>query len=526
MKRIALQIAIMALVVAIVSAEQKTDTIDERLRQETINTKDSTTLFTNDENGTGASNLRATMSKTSRIIANPQIAMSNPDYLVTPGDVYILSFSTGTNIISMNIVLDASYKMRIANLSVVDARGKTFLELKTLVEGIVSRNYAMSGVQFVLSVPSQFQVSVTGEVKETIDVDAWSLSRLSSIIEMYLLESASIRDVAVKSAGGQIKTYDLFRYKRDGDLSQNPYVRPGDEIRINRASRTVTIDGAVVRPGRYQLLDGENLKDAIDRYAGGPTQIADMSRIELIRYVKAKTPSGEKEYLGKEDIDRGYPLEDFDSIFIRSKTDLLPVIFIEGAIKVEAPTDSVSQTDDNDMKTSSREVVRYNPGENYASLVRKSQKMFTSVSDTAHAYILRDNSKIMVNLNQMLYDAAFISTYYVEPNDVLVIPFRQYFVSVSGAVERPGRYPYIPDRDAYYYIDLAGGFNPLRNSGKSFSVRDISGEDIPRSSFIPPEGIIKANNNAFLYYFNQYAPIITTTLSVITAYLTVRATTN
>jgi protein involved in polysaccharide export with SLBB domain len=59
----------------------------------------------------------------------------------------------------------------------------------------------------------------------------------------------------------------------------------------------------------------------------------------------------------------------------------------------------------------------------------------------------------------MLYDSSYRSEYYVEANDVLVIPFRQYFVTVA----KPGRYPYMPDRDWEYYIALAGGFDPVRN---------------------------------------------------------------
>ena len=66
-----------------------------------------------------------------------------------------------------------------------------------------------------------------------------------------------------------------------------------------------------------------------------------------------------------------------------------------------------------------------------------------------------------MDLSPMLYDAAFYSDQTVQENDVLVVPFKQYFVSVAGAVLKPGRYPYVPDRTYDYYIGLAGGGHAL-----------------------------------------------------------------
>ena len=65
-------------------------------------------------------------------------------------------------------------------------------------------------------------------------------------------------------------------------------------------------------------------------------------------------------------------------------------MFVEGAINVSV--DSKAET------ASTRIPVRFNPGENYASLVRKNQSWFTAVADTAHAYIIRGDKNIPVNI--------------------------------------------------------------------------------------------------------------------------------
>ena len=120
----------------------------------------------------------------------------------------------------------------------------------------------------------------------------------------------------------------------------------------------------------------------------------------------------------------------------------------------------------------------------------------------------------------MLYDSSYRSTYFVKENDVLIIPFRQYFVTVAGAVAIPGRYPYIPDRSWDYYVALAGGFNVDKNARSSVINQEITGRRLNKSDVITPESIITAKTNSFLYYFNQYAPIITTTLSLILTSIT------
>jgi protein involved in polysaccharide export with SLBB domain len=108
---------------------------------------------------------------------------------------------------------------------------------------------------------------------------------------------------------------------------------------------------------------------------------------------------------------------------------------------------------------------------------------------------------------------------------VLIVPFRQYFVTVSGAVHAPGRYPYIPDRDWSYYIALAGGFNTLQNSNETIEIIDPQGNRRTKKDPIVPETVIEAKSNAFVFYFNQYAPIITTSLSVLSMIFTIIAIT-
>jgi protein involved in polysaccharide export with SLBB domain len=450
---------------------------------------------------------------TEKLTEDTLLALSSSDYQVTPGDVYMLSYAVGATPIAFRIIVDSAYRVQVANLGFVNAEGKTYRQIKREAEAMVSNNYPLSGAQLALIQPGYFRVYLTGEVVETAARTAWALIRLSSLLGDSLTEYSSLRDITIASASGKSAVYDLFRAQRDGDLSQDPYLRPGDVVRISRIDRVATIEGAVERPGVYQLLPGEHLRDLIERYASNLTPMADPSRIEMVRYLDSTTDSGDKLYLSERDIAENYPLRHLDKVTVPSIRDLEPVMFVEGAVRGEEDLEVA------ESNAANRLTVRFNQGENYASLTRRNIAWFTSVSDTRNAYILRGEQRIPLNINPMLYDSTYRSQHFVERDDVLIIPFRQYFVTVAGAVALPGRYPYIPDRSWDYYVALAGGFVQERNSREAVVIRDINGKTLRKDDPITPETTITARTNAGLYYFGRYAPVVTTVLSIITTFI-------
>ncbi|NLL99972.1 MAG: ligand-binding protein [Treponema sp.] len=454
-------------------------------------------------------------------LGNAQIAMASADYKVTAGDIYSLNYSAGTTSISYSILLDSTYKIRVSNLAIIDAKDKTFIQLKKQVEEIVTKNYPMSGVQFALISPSVFNIIIKGEVTQTSEKSVWALTRLSDLVHGYATSYASNRNVKVTSAEGVTKSYDLFKSQRFGDLSNDPFLRPGDTIEFQRAKRIVSIEGAVERPGHYELLENENLKDLIYYYGNGLAPMADTSSIELKRINNQNYLSGEKIYLQYQNIEENFPLMSYDNVFINSYSKMQPIMFFEGAVVANGDSSNNSTY----LDGSNRIAVNFNFGENYSYLIRRCNSYFTSTSDKDKAYIIRESKIIPININKILYDTTFNFEENVEENDTLVIPFKQYFISVAGSVNFPGRYPYIPDRTWDYYIGLAGGFIKSQNASQSISIIDINGNELQKSDVITPECIITAKTNSFTYYFNQYVPIITTMLSIISTSLSILAIT-
>jgi protein involved in polysaccharide export with SLBB domain len=247
---------------------------------------------------------------------NIKLARSSADYRVTPGDVYTLAYSAGTTPVIYTITVDTSYRIRVSNLGIINGRDKTFIQLKNEAENVVARNYPLSGVQLVLTQTGTFKVFIKGEVHTGGEVSAWGMSRLSSAAGGNLTGYSSIRDISIKSLNGHTRVYDLFKAQRFGDLNEDPYLQPGDVITINRIKRVITVNGSVERPGAYQLLDGENIKELIEFYANGFTPEADKTGITLTRYADNNEISGVIIQMSEYELIGNYPLKHLDIITI------------------------------------------------------------------------------------------------------------------------------------------------------------------------------------------------------------------
>jgi protein involved in polysaccharide export with SLBB domain len=226
--------------------------------------------------------------------------------------VYILSYDNVSNV----IIIDYSYRLSIPGLGGISGAGKTYPQLKSEIETIITTRYPESGVQFILTKPSTFTVYITGEVSRAAEHTTWALGRLSSLVNDSLSPYSSTRNITVTSGDGQVKTYDLFKAQRFGDLSQDPYLRPGDSITLNHLDRNVSVSGYVERPGSYELLPGEHLQELIRNYANGYTSGADSGGIELTRHGENKRDT---HYLTREEINANYPLQDADAIYVLPK---------------------------------------------------------------------------------------------------------------------------------------------------------------------------------------------------------------
>jgi hypothetical protein len=257
----------------------------------------------------------------------------------------------------------------------------------------------------------------------------------------------------------------------------------------------------------------------VEYYGDGFTLAADSNRIRISRI--STEAAGETKifpYTANSEM----PLEDRDVVSIGNKVITRPVVFFEGALsrgegRVEETTAAIEGT--------AKMEYPFYEGETLGNAVRATASRFMASSDLANAYVIRDGKHIPTDLRRYIYYNDFSQDLELANGDTILIPFMQYFVLVAGAVKIPGRYPYVPDRQAEYYINLAGGRDELQNNGRGMKITDMNKRKLDAEAMIEPETMIWIPVNRWTVYFNQYGPIITTILSIITATISIFAVT-
>lgn len=445
------------------------------------------------------------------------LAMTMPDYLVTPGDRYVLRFTRSFTPTTLTTIVEHDFTLNFNILGKVNGRGLAFVELKRRVEQLVTESYPGSTPGLSIQSVGRFEVYMTGEVTESRYTTVTGLTRLGSL-SRHFTKYSSERDVRIVSRAGESRTFDLFAARRDGREDQNPFLRPGDRILVSPYDREVRVSGQVRKPGAYHLLPGEDLCDVLERYGGGVTAGAATEAVRITR--NSTSEISRVEYV---DASERCEIEllDQDLVHVPDRNAYLPVVYFEGALlgRPRSNADGTAEI----AESPSRVRYQFRPGETLSSAVRALGARFTEESDLANAYLERGNAgeRMPVDLSAYLFSQDEGAVIALEPKDRIVVPFRRLFVTVSGAVQAPGSFPYIVDRTYEYYLGLAGGVDTSRNIGGKPKIRTADGGRRELSKAIGPEDdIFFPTNNPFVY-LTPLATIIGTAASVVSVVLAI-----
>jgi protein involved in polysaccharide export with SLBB domain len=457
-------------------------------------------------------------------------AMNLIDYPVTPGDIYKIQYMLGPSVNAVSAQVNLDYTVAFPLFGTIDGKGKTYQEFVALIAQRVNSVYPKANPSVRINTVGVFSVFRKGEVNSSEWIDVYGYNRLYDVVNWqsnpvpvnttaqdsqvlnittYLTPRASIRNVIVRSFDKTERQYDLYKFKSQGDISQNPYLKPGDSITFMPAKKIVKISGEVSNAGTYELLAEENYRELI-QFAGGYSSIADKSRITISRNVTDKKVNGE---IINVDLDSASDVEirDLDVVTVNSKKDLMPTVYIEGAISNSPNT---LYTDGSmALNTSTKLTIPLYEGETLSMLMRERKSSLLPVSDLKTTYLIRGDERIYFSLENMIFSTNVENDISLKPNDKIIIPYRQFFVTVAGAVASGGRFPYVPDRDWHYYINLAGGINTDLNTGNVMTITDRDGKKKTKNDLLQPEDRIYVESNSFLYILGKVTSVFSSLLS-------------
>ena len=205
------------------------------------------------------------------------------DYSLDVGDVLNIQLvGQKDNIDDYIIIGDGSIsledigKINIAGLSIRDA--------SSLIKSKISSSYVGTEAFISLSEIRDVNVLITGNAENP---GIYTLTGNSNILHAVsaaggISEFGSYREINLIRNNKIIESLDVYDLLINGQYNLTKRLRSGDVIFVESRKAIVTIDGAVYRPAKYEISEGQNL-DSVIKYANGIKSTADRENVSLER---------------------------------------------------------------------------------------------------------------------------------------------------------------------------------------------------------------------------------------------------
>jgi protein involved in polysaccharide export with SLBB domain len=418
--------------------------------------------------------------------ATPMDELLDPDkYVCGPGDVLELNF-WGVQNFKLRTTVDMEGRAFITRIGYLSLQGKTLSDARRMMRESIARYFPRLSFDVTLAEPRTFLVQVVDDVARPGSYPSRAIDRVATLIARAggLGPNASRRRIEIRRAGGAVLRADLLLYTLTGDLKHNPYLLDGDVVRVPFEDLAATIDGAVNRPGRYELVGTRDLAELVE-LGGGLSPVA--TRQLPISLVRRLPDDRQDQRLLDYSADGALPalsIEREDGVRIPGVGELQRAVTVVGATAAGG-ADEASAT----------RRLSFVQGDSVRTLLDRIGGV-GPLADLTSAYIIRQGKALPVDLYALVMLRDLKADRPIELGDTLVVPFARRSVTVKGAVFTPGSYPYHPGYRVEEYLSLAGGPNRFAQDLSEVRLIHPNGETkeyapglkvVPGSSLVVPE---------------------------------------
>jgi len=386
------------------------------------------------------------------------------NYLLGPGDELIISI-WGETQLRKNYIISRDGKIYDEKVGLLNLMGKTIEEVKKYLINQFGRVYATlrgnnptAFMDISLGQLRSINVNFVGEVKYP---GVYPIHPFSTVITGLIQAggidtTGSLRNISIKRNGKTFSTIDIYNYLLKGDIPRNIQLRDQDIVIVPVRINTVIIDSAVVRPGIYESIANETIKQMID-YAGG-VKITASSSISLKRIIPLNERNPDESTTQNYYIDYSNsqltPVQNGDNIIVRSIFKTINQVEIIGQVKTPgiyhfSPGMRLKDLIDlgggfydttfwKSIYKNQGEIVRRNPNTRYETVIK------IDLNDVING---GPSSKIMLqNLDRFVVHANL--NFFERKN-----------VQIVGEINIPGSYPLTSDNETLSsLLNRAGGF--------------------------------------------------------------------
>ena len=420
----------------------------------------------------------------------------NPEeYKVGPGDNIFISIS-GIEERNLNLLINHEGYLYIPRIGAVDLRNKTLAEAKVLIESQLEKNFKNVDIYIALGEVRKIKVSLIGNVINQSSFVLNSNSRLEDIIKSSagLNTSSDIRNIKIISKDGTTGNYDLLKFLRKGDFTQNPYLKDGDVILVERVNKIVSIIGLVLYPAAYEFKDGETINDLID-LAGGLTYKARKDSIELIRFDESGVNQFSQyfsyEYIRQNNIELKFSdlvvVRELSTYYDEQYVSIVGKVKYPGVFKISKDKTTLSQIINeaggflDDASLIDASLYRDIQDSTYdAEYVRISQIPRVDMTDDEYDYLKAKSrqrtGKVVADFNELFNKNNLDEDITLKKGDIITVPEKKDYITIIGQVVTPGSIVFDKNLSLRDYIQLAGGFSWRALEGDIRVIKANTGE--------------------------------------------------
>jgi protein involved in polysaccharide export with SLBB domain len=381
----------------------------------------------------------------------------DPTYPVGPGDEILIT-AWGQVELQHSLIVDREGGITVPRVGRLQVTGQPLRELEDKVRRFLSTSYssiatdggtASTQVEVTLGRLRSIQIFVLGEVGQP---GAYVVQATSSVLNGLAaaggpLSAGSLRQVRLVRHDRVASKIDFYRFLLQGDKDEEARLQHGDVIVVPPVGITVTLDGKVHRPARYELVDGEGLQDLLDM-AGGLLAEAYARRMQVQRVVaNERRQVIDVDYAQLAGTDAVFPMADGDRVQVFGIDERYDnAVTIRGAVRRPG-------------------IYEWQPGFTIADLVEQSENLLDEAF-LGRAHLVRTHSDmrrefIDVHLGRALADDRDHNLVLAPLDELTVFTIHAFddneAVYIEGLVRAPGEYERLEGMSLTDLIASAGG---------------------------------------------------------------------
>lgn len=473
-----------------------------------------------------------------------------PDkYIMGPGDVLLVSI-IGMDVVAFEAPVSPEGKIIIKGAGIVDAKNKSLLQTKKLINEQISKFYKSTHVDVVLKELREFKVIVSGKVAKPISVSATAADRVSEAIEKaggLTFESSERNITLIRRDKNELINVDLIKFFMLSDQKSNPTLLGGDLIRIPMKSEVdkIEIYGSVNDPGQFEFVEGDSLSTLI-KFAQGFLNSSFLDSVEFARKSEAGSNlttsyldlrNWKNKLYSGEPLPGDFPLKSNDRVYIRKipgweENDYVIVdgeVQFPGKYAIREEHDRVSDliaraggfTDKAEIQNI--EYIRQIDMEKKDPELERLQRLNPSeMSKTELRYyqakINEKKGAMSLNFQAIIKDADSDENIHLMNMDSIIVPSQNQFVNIQGRVNNPGKVRYKPGLIYSDYIAIAGGYAFRADVDETFITKPRGGQFLARrlDYKIEPGDVILVPTQTDVSFFETFTTVLTIATQLVT----------